>query len=144
MMHPAYISLLVGIAVLLCLLILFRIETRRGARFLGGIRESMDRGVERGYTSLGASFNVFEQDILRQSAHYIFHLVLKVVLGVIRFLERSVHRLLHTNREVAQKTVRERTARTKLDHIVEHKAAVALSDAEKRAYKERSIGTYLS
>jgi len=142
-MHIAFLSTIISAGALAFLTALFSVEARRGERFLPRAREAFDRGVVWFFDLVQRGVCFLEKDIIRFSVHYIFHGVLRFFQEVLRVLDRHVGKLIHVNRSIATKERRQSDPSTQLGRIAEHKASVALSDEEKKEYKERSIGTRL-
>jgi hypothetical protein len=143
-MNPAFISILASASVLAMLCALFGIEAHRGARFFERARAAFDRAVIRLGEAGTRLFRFVGRDIIRQSLHYALHYALFAGLAIIRFIERRLDWLLRRNRALAVRTSRVHTAtQTKLDELAEHKQQAALSEEERRAHKERAIGTML-
>jgi len=142
-MHPALLSTIISASCLLALVLLFTLEKRKRARFLAPLRNFFDRVVNAVGSFLSNIGGYLGRDVIRQTVHYFFHNCLKALLSFLRRLEGGTDKLLRTNKALARKVVRERLVRTKLDEMVEHKEATALSPKEKRARKEKSIGTRL-
>lgn len=143
-MHPAFISVIVSAGVFIALSILFRVETTHGHRFLPRARDIFDRGIEWMSAFIKASLSFIDRKVIRQSVHFILHQLLRIGLGGVRLVERRLDWLLRRNKAVARQVSRMPVEpETTLDKIAKHKETNALSDAEKRAHKERSVGTKL-
>lgn len=144
-MHPAFISVIASAGVFTLFGLLFRIEQNRGRRFAEGVRELLDRGAEWLMTLVHTVLGFIGRDVIRQTAHFIVHQVLRLNLIVVRFVEHRLDWLLRRNKAIAKQAARRSVQgrETKLGQIAEHKVSSALSDEEKKQHKERSIGTKL-
>jgi hypothetical protein len=143
-MSPLLTTLLVSGGILVLLMLLFRIERARGRRFFPRMRQRIDQGVESLYALLGRIAHFLGRDAVRHTIHYLFHRLLKGLLGLFRILEHKTDRLLRMNKEIAKRALRKESSTTsKLNEVVAHKADIALTPKEKRQRKEKSIGTKL-
>ena len=119
---------------------LFALETVRGQRyFLGGARAQCDNlliksafGLSRLRVHLGAGS-------ARIAIHFFFHQLLAVILKGLQRFESFIASVQRRNRAVAR-SVRSDQKKTHLDVLVEHKEAHSLSEKQKQALKDKSIG----
>lgn len=142
-MPAAYLSLLISTGVLCVLMTFFNIEAHRGRRFFARLRGWLDAGADWLAAAAVRAGSFISRDVLQQSAHFFFHQILRVGLRGIRIIEQGLDWLLRRNKALAKRTSRARTTDSGLGEIAEHKEAVALSETEKRAHKERAVGTKL-
>ena len=145
-MHPAFISLIASTGSLALLVLFFHVEARRGVRFLPRLRDAFDRAVVAIAQRATRSLHIVRQDVIRQTFHYLLHQLLRFGLSITRFMERRLDWLLHRNRAIARKASEIRVVagtHSKLREIAKHQAHTTLSESEKQAHKERSIGTKL-
>lgn len=146
------VLLTVGVSAIstLALILLFTLEKRRGQRFFPRARAVLDRGVQALYRFFGHLSLMLGRDMVRHTVHYLFHRLLKTLRELFRKLEYRTDQLLRVNKELAKRALRqdessdERSeAYSRLKEVVDHKADVALTPKERRARKEKSIGTKL-
>lgn len=138
-MGTAALTLLLSSFGAISLVFLFYVEQRRGHRFFEHVRDALDAGavfLERLWHRI---FRHAWRDFIRQTIHYFFHVVLRALVKGFRALEQVSERMLRSNRILARKANKERTERTMLDEIAEHKLTVALSEEEKKRHKARTL-----
>ena len=118
---------------------LFTHEERIGARFGHTYRNKFDEVVVSLSSTISRLMNIVGKDSIRQIAHYLLHTFLKSVLYISKRWETILRNLMHANKTIAKKAERERTSRSKLEEIAMHKIKTALSEEEKRKYKEKLL-----
>lgn len=118
---------------------LFSFEARRGARVLPHMRHHADYFVLRSMHRIRHVIHYLTVHVVRQVAHYSFHLVLSGALTLMRKGERAVRDIMRTNKTLARSAERERASRTKLEEIALHKMENALSEKERAIHKERAL-----
>ncbi len=119
--------------------ILFRIERRRGRRFFGGLRSHVDFW----FLKIRHVFNVrlrnWGRYFIRQVGHYFLHTFLTGAIATLSGLEERLRTTLRANRAFAKRSDKERSEMNKLDEIALHKMEVALSEEEKRIRRRKSL-----
>lgn len=138
MPEPLLIMLYSGVVTAI-LFALFSFEAKRKQRFAGRFRTWLDEGVETAEEKIFIGLRFLERDILRLSAHYIFHIVLASCLSVVRILEKLLHNVLHFNRQQAKRSTSSNNQRTIFDEIREHQTSVAMTETQKRKHKEKVL-----
>ncbi|NCN52458.1 hypothetical protein GW943_01475 [Candidatus Parcubacteria bacterium] len=123
--------------------VLFRMERRRGQRFFEEARTQLDQRVFQMFAYITRISRYLGRDVIRQSIHYAVHVILRVFQSFISFVLTHANRLERTNKALAQRAKQFGEPRTKLDELEAHKEEVALSEDERKAHKEESIGTRL-
>jgi len=79
------------------------------------------------------------RDMPRQSVHYLFHGLLVSVLRFIKRLEVWLQTVLRSNRKLAERARTEVRTKNIFDEIAEHKASIALSEAEKKRRRRKLL-----
>lgn len=133
------IGLLISGGFVAFLILVFRHEQRSGRRILEGVRSAADRGVLRSGAFLTEVGQFIGRNFVRQIIHYIFHRFLGVILRTVENIEGRLRTVMRVNKNLARTVERESAERTKLEEIALHKAASALTEAEKRTHKERAL-----
>lgn len=139
MMSVPIIGIFISFASMVALSLLFKFERQRGVRILHRFRVHLDHLVERTGDTVDAFFGFVGRDLFRQSAHYFLHTIL---VGILLFLNRmkgKIEQMLRSNRLLARRVRRERKGRNKLDDIADHRAAMALTEDEKKQHKEKML-----
>lgn len=131
-----------GVSVLV-LALLFRIERGRAARLGEGARTRFDATAEKLFVTIGRAGKYLARDVFRQSLHYVVHILLRGVEHIMSYVLRIVDRLQHTNKTLARRAKEGKAERTKLDELTAHKEETSLSEDERKAHKEESVGTRL-
>jgi len=142
-MQGAIVSVVLSAGALLTLLALFHIESRRGSRYFEEVRMKFDSAVLYGRKKIARVRSLFAYELMRQSMHYLFHRLLRGLKRLVKYLERQIDALLRTNKSFARTMKKKRSSGGKLQHVMQHKESIALSEEEKKSYKEKSIGTKL-
>ncbi len=138
-MTPSFVGFLVSVFCIALLLILFVSEERRGARFLPHARSVLDRLIEAIARQTKALARFVHRDFLYQTVRYLFNVILKVLLRVVRFFEDRIQLTMRRNRLMAKRAGRARSTRNKLDEIAEHKASTVLTEEEKKKRLRESL-----
>ncbi len=138
-MTTPVIGIIVSALFVVLLSVLYRAEKTRGVRVFASARKSFDRGAVVLETSFEKTFRYIGREMPRQSLHYCFHTILVSALHFLKRCENGVMSALRSNRIMARKVKSERTSRNKLDEIAEHKAAIAMSEDEKKEHKEKML-----
>lgn len=139
-MSVPVIGILVSGCMLACFWLLFYLEEKRGERFFSRIRIVFDRIVLRLAHIWTQISRYIGRQMVRQTLHYTFHRVLTALLRFLERLEKHVKRVLRTNKMVARKLhLQSDRPKNQLDEIAEHKQSVALTDAQKRKHRQRSL-----
>ncbi|MCD5381943.1 MAG: hypothetical protein LR017_01355 [Candidatus Pacebacteria bacterium] len=134
------IGMIASTSSIILLVLLYRLEARRGTRFLKTPRMFFDRVIIAAAQYLDGVFAYVRRDALRGSLHYLFHKVLVLILSLVRGFEQWIKTALVRNKETAHRiATEERTARNKLDEIQAHKQSVALTEEEKQKHKEDAL-----
>ena len=133
------IGLVVSAVTVGILAILFSHEMRRGVRFAESFRMRADSLIVRSSMFCVHGLKKIQQDIVRQSIHYLFHIVCATILSLIKASELLMRRIMYTNKNLAHIVKRSGTERSKLDEIVQHKLDTALTEEERHAHKEKSL-----
>lgn len=127
-------AIVLGLVVLL-----FRLEERRGRRFFGGIRSHIDFW----FLKIRHMFNVrlrnWGRYFIRQVGHYFLHTFLTGAIATLSGLEDKLRTTLRANRALAKRSDTERSEMNKLDEIALHKMEIALSEEEKRIRRRQSL-----
>jgi len=142
-MHIAFITTLSAFGGMLLLIALFSVEQKRGRRFLSRIREWLDHQVAILSSVLGQVGRYISRDIVRGTVHFLFHHTLNALRAWTRWFERHLNNLMHLNYTMASAHRSSADSDTSLAEVARHKESNALSDEEKKARKEDSIGTRL-
>lgn len=79
--------------------------------------------------------NVF----VRQAVHYLFHTLLRSILGLVKGSEKGLRNVMRINKTLARRAERESSTRSKLEEIAIHKAAHALTEDEKRIRRAKML-----
>lgn len=136
----SYIAgLVLSVVVSGMLLMLFRHEERRGARYVEGVRAWFDGVVMRVARAWHGFLRMLGKDSLRQIFHYILHTLLGFVLYLNKRWEQALRAMMRINKNLARNAERERTSRTQLEELMLHKAQHTLTDEEKRIRKAKSL-----
>ncbi len=138
-MSAPLIGFLISSILTLFLFVLFRIEDRRGVRYLPVFRASLDHVVVMSEQWWIRFFGFLHRDFLYQIVRYTYNGVLSLLLRGLRFFEHNVQDSIRRNRLMARQSDRVRTTRNKLDEIAEHKAAIALSEEEKKKRRSETL-----
>ena len=138
-MITALIYFLSSVLALFIFACLFRYESRRGVRFLNGIRSHIDFW----FLKIRHVFNVqlrnWSRYFVRQIIHYFLHTFLTGSIKGLRTIEEQLRAIAQSNRTLARKSDTERNTKNKLEEIAIHKMEVALSDEEKKMRRHRSL-----
>ncbi len=130
------IGLILSVLISISLLMLFRYEERVGVRFALGVRKKLDAYAV-GFASFCTKVsNVIGKDSVRQVFHYILHSFLKLVLMLSKRWEYILRSMMRANKVIARKAEKERETRNKLEEIALHKIKHALTEEEKKKYKD--------
>lgn len=138
-MQNGLITLTLFLCVLVCLVVLYRIERARNARFLDTARSYLDFWILKVEHLVSVRFRSWGQYVLRQILQYFFHTLLRGGIRSLNALQERLKTVLRSNRTLAKKSDAERTEKNKLEEIALHKMEVALSEKEKRIRKQRSL-----
>ncbi len=121
------------------LIVLFRYEEQKGARFADRARLRLDYFIVTVSVNFRNALRFVSKDFLQQTFHYLLHTILKYTILGINKMEQRIRKLMHVNKTIAKKAERESTTRSKLDEVALHKVATALTEEQKRVRKEKSI-----
>lgn len=120
--------------------LLLRYEMRKGVRFLSGIRRRLDLVVLRISAFFSNSSRFAPRRMIRQTVHYVFHRMLTSLLYFLEQFEHRVKDMLRSNKRLARRLdAQTDRPKNKLDEIAEHKQSVALTEAEKKKRKQKSL-----
>lgn len=130
-----------GVSFLTCigLSVLFSYERRRGARFGERFRASADFFVIKLHYAMRTLFQPVRKETIRQTFHYFFHQILSGFLKLTKYVEELLHRTMHINKKLAKTSEKDATVKSKLDELSLHKAATAMTPAEKKKRKEKAL-----
>ncbi len=138
-MSITVIGLIVSGTMLAFLVLLFRHETVRGARYGERARTQADFFVLKTSYTIHKMMRFIGRDFIRQAIHYVFHTILRFVLAFVALCEHGLRNVMHVNRTLAKNAERESVSRNKLEEIALHKVASALSEEEKREHREKTL-----
>ena len=130
------IGLILSVIVSISLLMLFQYEERVGVRFASRTRSKYDAYAVRFSAFYEKLSHILGKDTLRQVFHYILHTFLKLVLILSKRWEHILRSMMRANKVIARKAEQERETRNKLEEIALHKIKHALTDEEKKKYKD--------
>jgi len=122
------------------LIALFHLERQRGERFLPTTREHIDRFALRIAHAHARAAAAFESDTMRQTLHYVVHMVLSLFRTAFAWVSERFDALIRVNRLVAHRTHIAGKSTSHLHEMMKHKEATALTDAEKKQHKAHAIG----
>lgn len=135
----ALITAAISGTLLVLVLVLFQIETRRERRVaLVRFREWLDRLVARagaGLTYLGRHIGI---GTMRIVLHYVLHTVLDRLLRLSDQFGMYLERMQRRNRNIVR-TVRDEQVKTYFDLVAEHREEQPLDAKKRKQIKERSI-----
>ena len=134
-MEVALVCFIASTIVLLLLSTLYIYEDTQGHRvFLISLRSLLDRSLAAlfGWTVriVGSVWRWLVRFVLR----YGVYRFLSIVVSYLKYWEQQVEDIVLRNRRQVRK---ERTTRTHLDDIAEHKQSVALTEKEKRRLRNK-------
>ncbi len=132
-------GLLGSLVTALLLVVLFRIEGKRGVRYADTLRRHADFFVLKAAHAFHATLRYVGGSALRQILHYLFHSVLSVILEFIKQCESGLRNMIRSNRTIARNAERESATLNKLEEIALHKVASALTEEEKKAHREKVL-----
>lgn len=133
----------VSTASLALLLVTFHIEAQKSVRFFENARHMLDMKAERFYTRAWHFQRSFARDTVRQTIHFILHIFLVGVRQSIKWIHDHFDTLIRVNKTMAKRSSNDVKKKGTLADVIAHKKSVALSDVEKKQYKESAIGTRL-
>lgn len=125
------IIMAVSTIVLVFLIWLFRVEERRGVRFLEHIRSSFDDVVEYLSKKILRFSRYVGTGVFQSTFHYLIHNVLGLAISVLAKVKDHLARLQMRNKKVA-KVAKHKSQSSHLDEIASYKEEHALSEEEKR------------
>jgi hypothetical protein len=128
-----------GLALLL--IVLFRHERSRGARYHKGARALFDRSLEVAKSQVKRRYRSLADRTLPQSIQYIFHRMLVATLSRLQRLETAVSAVLRRNKNRANRRDLEEAsnASSHLSAIADHKRETALSEEEKKQRRDHAL-----
>lgn len=138
-MGIAPIGIVVSALTTFLLVLLFKKEASEGRRVGAPLRRRFDFLVIKLEYHIGRLLGFIGSDVSRQVVHYCFHAFLLRTSRILVYVEQKIERLLRSNRMLARKARRERSTRTVLDQIVEHRKATAFTDEERQRHKDEAL-----
>jgi len=136
----AYLAgFLISFVTSVVLLTLFSYEERKGKRICANLRTHLDLYVLQVLHMVHRFIDLFGKNSVRQLAHYIFHSFLKTVLYLNKRWENAVRNMMRVNKTLARNAAKERTERNKLEEIALYKTKNALTEEEKKKYKDKML-----
>ncbi len=138
-MSTVLIGLWISFLSVLFFISLFWYENRRGARFFEHVRVRIDFFVLKGIQYIHKGGHYMMNIFVRQAVHYLFHTLLRSILGLVKGSEKGLRNVMRINKTLAKRAERESSTRSKLEEIAIHKAANALTEDEKRIRKAKML-----
>jgi len=138
-MNIIEIGLLISVGISLVLLLLFRLENKKGTRFGEKSRSTLDNTVSDTARSSKSAVRGFFRRILKQFPYFLFHSFLAIILKSIEYIEQGVKKMMHANGPRLQTPDNSQRSKNKLGEIAQHKQDVSLSDKEKKEHKDRAL-----
>lgn len=133
------VGLGVSIFAVLFLEYIFRLEEKRGQRFGKKVRLHLDYYLLKTGNGITHFFRYLRFDLLKQVSRYMLHTFFGALLQLLKQQEKRVHAWQRRNRLRARESRIERSTKNKLDEIAEHKIAVALTDKEKKVWRQKTL-----
>ncbi len=141
-MSPLFLTVYLSGGVSLALIVLFRYERAHHTRVFAGLREMIDDAVAGVMGWLTNSLQQMTGQSVRQSArqtlHFVFHQILTILLKVIQYAERMLHKIAQFNKKRANsRPVTESSSH--LAVLADHKQRTQLSEVEKQQRRDRAL-----
>lgn len=116
------------------------VESRRGHRiFLPTVRTAFDHGIQDVTQWCERKLTYISRYIITLSWYYSLHALLKTCLRFVAGVYFVIENVFEQNRRRAKQLRSERRRETHLTQIADHKTAVSLTEAEKKALKKKTL-----
>ena len=138
-MNGIFLGLAASLFFCVALNILFVYERKRGIRFGERIRARLDFFVIKCEYFVSKTFWHVRRETVKQTIHFLFHLILTSFLRLTKHVETLLRRTMHINKKLAKTTEKDPAIKTKLDELTLHKAATTMTESQKKKHKEKVL-----